>query len=1782
MANLPLSPYYDVDKLKTRYNEVLTNAVRDNDITDTDKQWLEAALLPDDNARAAQVVPMRIDRVQFVLPGKPPSDLLGSFKLIAPKVKDAPVFLYSLACGLEKYPDENALLGSLAERLKDPVKNRELLRYVPVDQRYAICATLPVELQPYLVIVDAFTDLRQALLDNSTGDLVRMGDEFLSLPSLDSVLNDYLQIQLDELYPEGGLDPEAIYVNSFITLDEEDEHGETHSIQREISSSTLTEAVLAYYRSGSWPTTQTREFRSSVGLEEEYARRGLPAINDANRFEALISQASTELPTLFEKALAQFWSSPFAGKHTRSDYFADVLTQRFAEELKLHEYSGDISPAEKTWLSEVCQLPSNASSPAADTLRIDHLSYTAPGENEIFFAGAFLVSHALPTSSRVFLYVPNEGLESFENRHTLKAQLEARQERPGSLNNLLSCLSLNEHLVSQAPAGFGFQGQKLDKAVFPDRVDSIIGKQLANVRYLLKLLKKKHEKVAINDAIDYALDVRAMFDSRLPALEEQPRWDHLKVSSEATKPYPIEAPSAFQPPSISPDDPTETALRSLTALDSWTRELWERRPTIRSFSQARVQGYLTYANSNLLPADIHIEAEDNTLSAAAPSLVSYSSNLTDLLIEQLTGYAQAKGYTGTGHAYKVVNGVQHELGENQPGQPALQTMLGLAKTDFLKHYLEELKRFYSIADIQGHSIKDTLIKIRYAALWHELNLRSVDQSLDEHARKLLVTVLDSPVRTMRKTLNGFRPEVYSIALSAGEQPDWVKLANCFVIAERGGLGPEYSPEDSGRVILWTPERGMEPFNALPILLSQLNARLLDVCERSSLLDNVSWKQRSSILEHTASKIELKVIDGDFQEVLQQWQIDAELATSEQLFQLAQRSQLSAQHALDLMQHQPPDIRAAINLDTLIAGTQNALFQYTLPDWLRTKAISEQQEYLEALRAYRRSMEAEKNYLHEIPDLHDFARSKLKTLLDAEDPDHPLNPDLINVTITHYESALAPTGEPPFFYTANALGTAPHTTENLTQFALKTYAQVNGAAILIGFKNSSLPAPEWLTPSYLQKAFRTLDIGKAYVKTLRAQLDEGKPGVDERKRLFATQLPAQLIEQALAMRLQGLLTNTAYLFIKQVMTMPDDLAREPLDGVSIVVRPLELIPDKDLKADAALGMYLIGPKPPAAGPLILYTAYSEDFGFKEYRDEAHLISDLQTSTPLQTQVLERMSNAAAKIYANGGFSEPHIPFSDLPTRTPGPISLSSKPFAGNLLNALFTENTALLISMAESQSITAAQARWERLKFLLTPVIHAGLMFAPGIVMLPFVIWSSLQLVTQAAEAIKTSRWGDACDIVIMSLLQMVAMHHLRLQPGRAGSSALEIDRMMRPTGLAWADHPMSVEQITRLREFELPGIELISLQRDETPGVFRDPISQRRCVPVQGRVYRIDKHAGEWRMVNDDRTGPTLKRNQIGVWEITTTPLSRSIARVFEGASATARAKLEIDFDAQGMTQIRTRYPAKARALQDAYKTAFMKLLGCRFTLRKPVPGTPRDPRVISIIKDILSVPDVTPALYEQINAMTSTLLDELWARSMNTYNSKRYVIGTTITADTVVAFSVPGDPERRIFFTEHFFDPSLRGEDYPVIGSFDQGSHARANTLIHELSHLVLGTKDLADAWSEYPPTARVDTTRLEPFQTPDWIISSRRKALSRSTPAENLFKEPLNHTAEETILKVSGTPNLNAARLAFLYDSKVRARLILSNADSVALLISELAALDSAWSAGSLTPLSTNLETL
>ena len=138
----------------------------------------------------------------------------------------------------------------------------------------------------------------------------------------------------------------------------------------------------------------------------------------------------------------------------------------------------------------------------------------------------------------------------------------------------------------------------------------------------------------------------------------------------------------------------------------------------------------------------------------------------------------------------------------------------------------------------------------------------------------------------------------------------------------------------------------------------------------------------------------------------------------------------------------------------------------------------------------------------------------------------------------------------------------------------------------------------------------------------------------------------------------------------------------------------------------------------------------------------------------------------------------------------------------------------------------------------------------------------------------------------------------------------------------------------------------------------------------------------------------------------------------------------------------------------------------------------------------------------------------------------------------------------------------------------FDLCAHARASTLIHELTHLKLETEDIAYLDSMRPftdlinaakPGAQILKTTLEDLQ---------RTALSTMTPATMLFKTWDDYSAQwedygpdtatahvrQKVLNTTGTKDLKDARDVFMSNADKRIDTILANADSVTYLITHL----------------------
>ncbi|MDQ3202067.1 MAG: M35 family metallopeptidase, partial [Pseudomonadota bacterium] len=191
---------------------------------------------------------------------------------------------------------------------------------------------------------------------------------------------------------------------------------------------------------------------------------------------------------------------------------------------------------------------------------------------------------------------------------------------------------------------------------------------------------------------------------------------------------------------------------------------------------------------------------------------------------------------------------------------------------------------------------------------------------------------------------------------------------------------------------------------------------------------------------------------------------------------------------------------------------------------------------------------------------------------------------------------------------------------------------------------------------------------------------------------------------------------------------------------------------------------------------------------------------------------------------------------------------------------------------------------------------------------------------------------------------------------------------------------------------------------------------------------------------------------------------------------------------------------------------------------------------------------------------------------------SKRFVIGRLWEdADHTFAFTVPTDEKNKIYLAEKFFTPNYdHYRQYLTDSAFPIRAHARAATLIHELTHLISGTEDICYLDSLRPFSDLIDesTATGKAFKTT--MVESQENSLSIKTPYTQLFMlqnpdtdvwEELGSTYPEdtqrqkkVVLKLTGEENLAGAREKFKKDPLIRLSVQLANADSVASLITQL----------------------
>ena len=1055
------------------------------------------------------------------------------------------------------------------------------------------------------------------------------------------------------------------------------------------------------------------------------------------------------------------------------------------------------------------------------------------------------------------------------------------------------------------------------------------------------------------------------------------------------------------------------------------------------------------------------------------------------------------------------------------------------------------------------NMKSRLAHSLFLGVTHEAELRQLSGSLNAAERAIITTVFhaDQASRDNRRSLNGFRPDAWSLTLQSPGTKKALSLANCVLLTERGGLDDTHS----GRVILWTPALGLEVFTSIGAARRALGLRLKDSVGRLSLLENLLPGERQHHQAYTLGA--LRLIEGHVLDDRMQSAIEHFLARCHAI-----RQRLKGQTALTAALTTAKRTAIDTNLLRTINLAQAVRQQQSLPAWLGMAPVAEQQLHLELLEQWRHSVIDHKDYLSGLPSLSDYVTETLKSLLDARFKGSALDPGDIQITPN-----LALAGPP----------------RTLPEFALNHVNIAQGTGFTVASRTHK-KLPDGLDQSAVRQLLLSLAIPTTFSQKIIAALSEGHAEAKERKQRFLRQTPWQLLQHAHGLQLQQKLSSSAFDYLLQVLDIPDGIARATVAGAHAIAYPLSLIKTAGSTAVETLGLYLIGPGSGHQGPLVLYAPYAEQL-FREFTDEASMIAAVNTPGSFQDLLIRRLPLDQQSVF-RGLFQASAGESSEM--------KLAGSTISGNLLQRFFADNLKLLPQLLGCQPESNAQADWEAAKNLFSHGVNLISGLLPGKISYVTFLWEAYKAFKDSAENLQDHHWSQALKSFIAGAVQMISLGRLATREGtsewleaRAETPATTpappeasdtgSDTAANPAPRAvpdWSRIQPTSPLRTELQGLEATDVALEDLKRDSKNGTYTDPLSKHTYAAIDGKVHRVEQPGAVWQIVKDEQPGPSLRQSGA---RLVLAPdrhavhYGKAISKLYQRFDTEQSRRTMLNIEAIGMQEIRRIYPAKARMIQQTIDLARFYAFNCLHNLaqlKANVPGT----RLDGFLKVFFGVPFVDAGLLAKLKTAIVPICQALVDPNDDLMDTERFVVGSNALISSVIAFVLNNDHRKMVHFTEHFFNPQLDWYKPFLAQAFDIDGHARAATLIHEFAHQFSKAEDFASLESRRPFADLITTITLYGLTVRHQLEAFQSTALSLSTPRQELFarwsKRRGSYVGFETvaatrqlsqeILALTGSPTLDEARNAFLDPQSPEARIdmILRNADSIACLICEM----------------------
>lgn len=684
----------------------------------------------------------------------------------------------------------------------------------------------------------------------------------------------------------------------------------------------------------------------------------------------------------------------------------------------------------------------------------------------------------------------------------------------------------------------------------------------------------------------------------------------------------------------------------------------------------------------------------------------------------------------------------------------------------------------------------------------------------------------------------------------------------------GGIVLKATYRNRQLLVMYSIQRAYESFSSMEALGNSLPGRLADLADERTLKWRL-YEPEGNVFDHLTWAL-----------------VSSQLDT------------INALRFLEPPAEEPVEPDAGLNAKE---GTRFLQLDAAVPPWLRNASANDIQDYGHYVSSlgllYRQP--ASELARAEMPSINSYA---LRQMCDAILAD-PLALDAANLPLEDLRIKITNSMTAGNFILPNPLD---QHVETLADFALENAAPYQASVFFKGGET----VPPWLTVDFLTNLSAQVDIGKNYPALIKPKL-MGDPVTSRRQEdFYCNQLRWLLPLQALEARFRPEtgVDERGYHIIR-------DLVNPTNAPYPIALYPLTLTPQHRLFAtsDTVDNMFIISPRNNHHAPCLLYRPMFDE-PLLQYPSRQNLLYALHQPGALRDSVLAWLPDKAlsyeyAEYVFPTGLPSPWLiaqqllnPFQR--TATFGRVTIESVEITGNLSSALFKSNARALVDLADRQSQSNAEQRWNVLKESGWALFDVATNFLSGAVGTAVWVWQAINQIQQALDAHERGdsfiEWTSVSDVLLA--LGIILSHHAVLRRQKA-SSRSPIERPSREHAPGERVEPMVIKRNPVALAADLPSSHLNSLDLDgstvrRTPtalGAYLDTlkvaapdISSTSVTKLQAAPPHFYQHANlryaqvgdRWFQVElrgDDevyiqypsepgRTGPRLIDNGRGQW----------------------------------------------------------------------------------------------------------------------------------------------------------------------------------------------------------------------------------------------------------------------------------------------------------------------------